>query len=83
MTRDQWYQARSVKDQQPEVGKYKPKYNYLDTSDKAVEFAKEHSHTGLFRIKTKEEQQTNVCLKAVKGLNYPTFHQKSQARRLA
>lgn len=83
MTREQWYQARSDKNRQPEVGKYKPKFNYLDTSAKAVEFAREHSHTGQYRIKTKEEQQINVCLKAVKGLNYPTFHEKSQAKRLA
>ena len=31
----------------------------------------------------KEEQQTYVCLKQVKGLNYPVKHPKSQAERLA
>lgn len=32
---------------------------------------------------TKNEQQTYICLKQVKGLNYPVKHPKSQAERLA
>lgn len=31
----------------------------------------------------RDDQHTHVCLKAIKGLNYPTSHEKSQAHRLA
>ncbi len=40
-------------------------------------------NVGEQHITARDEQHSHVCLKVVKGLNYPVFHEKSQARRLA
>lgn len=43
----------------------------------------EHQHLGSKRITEKEEQQAHVCLKQVRGLNFHSKHELSQAARLA
>jgi hypothetical protein len=40
-----------------------------------------HSEIGQQRKILKAEQQTCVCLKVVKGLNFDYLHPKSQGRR--
>lgn len=67
----------------PDVGKYTPHYHHLDTDPKATIFRDEHQHVGAIRIQEKEFQQTHVCLRQIKGLNFPVRHEKSQAKRLA
>jgi hypothetical protein len=68
-TRDDWQQAHASKTLPPDVGKYKPKYNYVWSQEKEAAVRQEHSEIGTIRKKTKQEQQTCVCLRAVKGLN--------------
>lgn len=43
---------------------------------------KEHTHLGSKRIEDKEIQQTYVCLKQIKNLNYPRTDSRSQATTL-
>ena len=67
----------------PEVGKYKPKFNQVETDQKIAVIRDIHPNVGELRKVVQGEQQAHVCLKVVKGLNYPVYHEKSQARRLA
>ena len=71
-TRADWQNAHASKTKPPEVGKYKPKYNLVYTKEKAASVAKEHSCVGAIRKQQRNEQQTCVCLRAIKGLNQAT-----------
>jgi hypothetical protein len=66
--------AHASKTSPPDVGKYTPVYKQLDSDKKEAKIRDEHQHIGQQRIFEKEEQQTHVCLKQIKGLNYPVKH---------
>lgn len=82
-TRDAWAKAHASKTNPPEVARYTPKYEALDANKRMVAVPEEHKHEGLRRIHEKTLQQTHICLKQIKALNYPVHHEKSQAERLA
>lgn len=75
--------AHSSKTNPPDVGKYKPKFDSVWAQKRAASVRDEHQHIGMKRMQDMVEQQTHVCVKAVKGLNLPFNHPKSQSRRLA
>lgn len=82
-TREAWQSAHSSKTMPPEVGKYKPKFSQIESDKKVAKIRNIKPNVGEQHIAARDEQHTHVCLKVVKGLNYPVFHEKSQARRLA
>lgn len=82
-TRENWQLAHASKTNPPDVAKYTPIYRYLDSDPKSAVVRDEHLHVGAKRMVEKEEQQTHVCLRQIKALNYPTTHEESQAARLA
>lgn len=82
-TRNNWQEAHASKTNPPDVGKYTPKYDALDTDQKATVFVKEHDQQGVKNIIERETQHTHVCLQQIKRLNYPVKDARSQAPRLA
>jgi len=55
----------------------------VDGEKKVAVIRDDHPSVGRERIQKREDEHLHVCLKAIKGLNYPTTHEKSQAARLA
>lgn len=76
-SREQWQQAHASKTNPPEVGKYNLKFNQVDAEDKIAVIRDDHPSVGKERIYKREDEHLHVCLKAIKGLNYPTTHEKS------
>ena len=62
---------------------YRINYTQLEPNKRVVKIRDEPEYTGVQRILERQDQQSHLCLKAVKGFNYPTQHVNSQARRLA
>ncbi len=76
-TRNHWQEAHASKTNPPDVGKYTPRYDVLDSDKKATSFVKEHDPEGANNIKQRNEQLTHVCLQQIKRLNYPVKDPRS------
>jgi hypothetical protein len=53
------------------------KFNQVDAEEKIAVIRDDHPSVGKERIYKREDEHLHVCLKAIKGLNYPTTHEKS------
>lgn len=76
--RDSFYKAPKI----PGTGHYYPNYSYLHSNKSIAPISHENIHISQ-KLKQKTLDHQRVCLKAIKELNYPVKHIKSEATQLA